>query len=48
MRADALAREEHCVRSQAEADERNLAREKGQAEIKAKNKEFKIQANNEL
>jgi len=37
MRADALAREEL-----------NLAREKAQAEIKTKNKQFQIQANNEL
>jgi len=37
MRADVLAREEL-----------NLAREKAQAEIKARNKQFKIQANNEL
>jgi len=48
VRADALAREELCVRSQAEADERNLSRQKAQAEIKARNKQFKIQANNEL
>jgi len=48
VRADALAREELRVRSQAEADEQNLAREKAQAKIKAKNKQFKIQANNEL
>jgi len=48
MRADMLAREELHVRSQAETDERNLAREKLHAEIKAKNKQFKLQANNEL
>jgi len=36
------------VRSQAEADERNLAREKAQGEIKAKDKQFKRQAFNEL
>jgi len=48
VRADALDREELCVRSQAEADERNLAREKAQAEITAKNKLFKMQVNNEL
>jgi len=43
-----LAREELRARSQAETDERNLAREKVHAEIKARNKQFKIQANNEL
>jgi len=48
VRADALAREELRVRSQAEADEWNLAREKAQAEFKAKNIQFRIQANNEL
>jgi len=48
MRADMLAREELRVRSQAETDERNLAREKLHAEIKAKNKQFKLQANNDL
>ena len=48
MRADMLAREELRVRSQAETDERNLSREKLHAEIKAKNKQFKLQANNEL
>jgi len=48
VQADALAREELRVRSQAEADERNLARKKVQAEIKARNKQFKIQANNVL
>ena len=36
------------MRSQAEMDERNLAREKLHAEIKAKNKQFKLQANNEF
>jgi len=36
------------VRSQAETDERNLAREKLHAEIKATNKQFKLQANNDL
>jgi len=48
VRADALAREELHMRSQAEADERNMAREKAQAEIKLKNKQFKRQASNEL
>jgi len=48
MRADMLATEELRVRFQAETDERNLAREKLHAEIKAKNKQFKLQANNEL
>jgi len=48
LRSDALAREELRVRSQAEADESNLAREKAKAEIKPKNKQFKNQANNDL
>jgi len=48
MRADVLSREELRVRSQAEMDKRNLAREKLHAEIKARNKQFKLQANNEL
>ena len=47
VRAQAEA-EELRVQAQAEADERNLAREKMQAEIKAKNKQIKIQANNEF
>jgi len=48
MRAEALAREELRVRSQAQTDEQNLAREKLHNEIKARNKQFKLQANNEL
>jgi len=48
VRADALAREELRLRSQSEIDERNLARDKAQAEIKAKHKQFKIQSSNEL
>jgi len=48
MRADVLAREELRIRSQSETNEHNLARENVQAEIKAKNKQFKIQASDEL
>jgi len=47
VRAQAEA-EELRIRSQAESDERNLATEKAHAEIKARNKQLKIHANNEF